>query len=444
MAATGLLGINPYRKGVALDISSKPTALYVDMQQKERARQDALDKYFMEYDKNINPAGMRNQDIDDLTKLNLEGKQFYFQNKKAIQNPMLDGGKAYSKFINYNKEQLALIAASKQEAATAKAFQKVASSVKTKGDAIHEKTFQEFAISQKRIKDPEYRPFDMANFMAYTPFSGNKFREELYGKNLENFTSTIEEPFKVGDTEMKRIVKVFNPNPKNLAVFETLVKSRLEKGAQTNDGFYMYINEVQNRPEELKKINESFKAIYNRDINVQSKDDIAVGLALSLAPYDLDQKRVGETAESKLRRSFSIMTARGRLASSNFDVDKLIEDDYASSNPLPNEDVEKLNFMKSTNPKLQSLTLIGLKDVKGSIPVDLAQEYFNPNGQFRNPTYVLMDAGFNLHFIKDFGNGDVRYMRKPLTTYKQDYIKKVKNQSTKSTTPEEKAQIPGF
>ena len=88
MAATGLLGINPYRKGVALDISSKPTSLYIDIQNKERARTDALDRYFMDYDKNINPAGMKANDIDDLTKLQQEGKGFYFQNQKAIQNPM--------------------------------------------------------------------------------------------------------------------------------------------------------------------------------------------------------------------------------------------------------------------------------------------------------------------------------------------------------------------
>jgi hypothetical protein len=33
VAATGLLGINPYQKGIALDISSKPVILAIQLEQ---------------------------------------------------------------------------------------------------------------------------------------------------------------------------------------------------------------------------------------------------------------------------------------------------------------------------------------------------------------------------------------------------------------------------
>ena len=53
--ATGLLGINPYYKGVNLDVS-KPVNLAIQLQQKERAKQEALDKYFMDYEKSLSPT----------------------------------------------------------------------------------------------------------------------------------------------------------------------------------------------------------------------------------------------------------------------------------------------------------------------------------------------------------------------------------------------------
>ena len=67
MAATGLLGINPYFKGVSVD-TSKPFNLAIQLEQKNQAKREALDKYFMDYERSINPAGMRSQDQDIVLK----------------------------------------------------------------------------------------------------------------------------------------------------------------------------------------------------------------------------------------------------------------------------------------------------------------------------------------------------------------------------------------
>ena len=56
MASTGLLGFNPYGKGVAIDISSKPVNLAIQLKQRDIAKIDALDKYFMDYERSINPC----------------------------------------------------------------------------------------------------------------------------------------------------------------------------------------------------------------------------------------------------------------------------------------------------------------------------------------------------------------------------------------------------
>ena len=78
MAATGLLGVNPYYKGVKLDVS-KPVNLAIQLEQKERAKQEALDKYFMDYEKSLNSAGMRQQDQDVFLRKLAQNKEYYLK-----------------------------------------------------------------------------------------------------------------------------------------------------------------------------------------------------------------------------------------------------------------------------------------------------------------------------------------------------------------------------
>jgi hypothetical protein len=62
MASTGLLaGVNPYRGGnVAIDFTSKPLQVFLQMQQKQQAKAEAIDKYYKDYEKTLNSAGLIN------------------------------------------------------------------------------------------------------------------------------------------------------------------------------------------------------------------------------------------------------------------------------------------------------------------------------------------------------------------------------------------------
>ena len=98
MAATGLLGVNPYYKGVKLDVS-KPVNLAIQLEQKERAKQEALDKYFMDYEKSLNSAGMRQQDQDVFLRKLANNKDYYFKNREKILNPSKYGAEAQSQYM---------------------------------------------------------------------------------------------------------------------------------------------------------------------------------------------------------------------------------------------------------------------------------------------------------------------------------------------------------
>lgn len=289
MAATGLVGANPYQRGFNFDISSKPTGLLIDLQAKERARNDALDRYFMDYDKNINPAGMRGVDIDDLTRLNQASKEFYFKNKKNIQNPMLDGGRAYSQFSNYNKQQLALVASSKEEAAKGKVAQQAIMQANKEGRIVSPETFESITRSQKRILDPEYKSWDASSFDAYKPFNPTIWFKDVYGENGERFNSDQTPTIK----RQGNFVTITTPSSfdaKNLPVIESIATSKLNE-----KGYASHIKELANNPQYLqdfKKTNDVFKKFYGRDIDPNSQKDLSVAFTLSFAPTDVKIKTV--------------------------------------------------------------------------------------------------------------------------------------------------------
>ena len=89
MASTGLLtGINPYRSGnVAVDFSSKPTQYAIQEIQHQRAKSEALDKYYKDWEKSLNTAGIGEQERRMFTEKLNEVKGFAIKNKEQINNP---------------------------------------------------------------------------------------------------------------------------------------------------------------------------------------------------------------------------------------------------------------------------------------------------------------------------------------------------------------------
>ena len=104
---------NPYASGAVVFDSTPYTEFYVKQQVQEKAKDEALEKYLMDFDKSINPAGMRNNDVPAFLEKIGQNKNFYLKNKEAIKNPALDNGAAYSQWYNANKSALAEISKSK-------------------------------------------------------------------------------------------------------------------------------------------------------------------------------------------------------------------------------------------------------------------------------------------------------------------------------------------
>jgi hypothetical protein len=180
MAATGLLGINPYQKGIALDISSKPINLAIQLEQKEAAKREVLDKSFMDYEKSINPAGMRKQESDVFLQKFAENKAFYLQNRDKILNPAKYGYDAQSQYMANNKGLLSLIDQSKQAAANDKIAQQ--HFIAQKGLNAPEGYKTDLELSRLPVTDPNYKPLDITRHIFYENLDPIKYANKVYSK----------------------------------------------------------------------------------------------------------------------------------------------------------------------------------------------------------------------------------------------------------------------
>jgi hypothetical protein len=180
VAATGLLGINPYQKGIALDISSKPVNLAIQLEQKNQAKREALDKYFMDYEKSINPAGMRSQDQDIVLKKLNDNKQFYMQNRDRILNPSKYGAEAQSQYMAAFKDILADISKSKQASAEDKVAMNFYQKAKTSNLDIPDGFIEAIQQSQKPIY-AGYKPVDLFQFDFNKKYDESEFTKNVWG-----------------------------------------------------------------------------------------------------------------------------------------------------------------------------------------------------------------------------------------------------------------------
>lgn len=181
MAATGLLGINPYYKGVSLDISTKPVNLAIQIEQKNQAKADALDKYFMDYEKSINPAGMRSQDQDVVVKKLNDNKQFYFKNRDRILNPTKYGAEAQSQYMAGFKDILSDISKSKTATAEDKVAMGHYQKAKGAGLEIPDGFMDAIQRSQQPIWSKEYKPVNLYEWDFNKPHDEAAFTKNVWG-----------------------------------------------------------------------------------------------------------------------------------------------------------------------------------------------------------------------------------------------------------------------
>jgi hypothetical protein len=284
MAATGLLGFNPYGKAPVIDILSKPTQYAVQLQQKEEAKKEALDKYFMDYEKSINPAGMRKAESDIFLNKLAENKAFYLQNRDKILNPAKYGYDAQSQYMSNFKGMLGLINQSKQAAAQDKLTTQhfIAQKDLNAPDGYAEAV----EASHLPVTDTKYKPLDLTQFKFYKTFNPFDNQKELKSLN------TIP-----GEPELITKDLKGNPLPQHMQYQRTPMEAdinNIKSFSYNKLGDTGYVKMLQHLSDnEVNQLKDVYKKRLNgAELPINDIKEVSLAYNLANLPKDYTQTRL--------------------------------------------------------------------------------------------------------------------------------------------------------
>lgn len=288
MAATGLLGINPYFKGVSID-TSKPVNLFIQLQQKEAAKREALDKYFMDYEKTLNPAGMRQQDQDVFLSKLAQAKQYYLQNRDKILNPAKYGAEFQSTYNAGLREAQNLIGQSKQAYGEDKAFKTYIDQLHKSGKALDENQVFDMLNRSKKAISMGYEAPDSTILESWTPHNPMTMLSKI---NSLKRTEGASVPVMIDGSKVKyQDVSPFTVDEQQL---RTLASGELQ-----DTGYRKFIEHIANQPTEVDRLNKISALPDKSSPNYLSA--LSYANLLSQAPKEEKRSDVKLTTQEQIR-----------------------------------------------------------------------------------------------------------------------------------------------
>jgi len=316
MAATGLLGFNPYGKAPVIDISSRPVQLAIQLEQKEAAKKEALDKYFMDYEKSINPAGMRKAESDIFLNKLAENKAFYLQNRDKILNPAKYGYDAQSQYMSNFKGMLGLINESKQAAAQDKLTTQhfIAQKDLNAPDGYTEAV----EASHLPVTDARYKPLDLTQWKFYKSFNPYEHEKEL--KTLNTIP---------GEPELITTNKLGMPLPQHMQYQRTPMEAginNIKSFSYNKLGDTGYVKMLQHLSDnEVSQLKDVYKKRLNgAELPINDIKEVSLAYNLANLPRDYTQTHLAE--QPAYTRSQQDLYIRSRQKAKANDPIKFFQD----------------------------------------------------------------------------------------------------------------------
>lgn len=281
MAATGLLGFNPYGKAQALDFSSKPTQLAIQLQQKEQAKAEAYEKYFMDYEKSLNPAGLaQGESREFLNKYN-RIKENWIKNKQAILNPAKYGYDAQSQYFADLKDAQMYIDQGKQASAERKAYNTYLDQARKAGKYIDGDL--EVTANAMKTVGLGYEAPDTSRVEIYDPYDDKKFMQNVWG-TAELPTKVVNKEIGGGkiipETYYLRIPEMVTQAPERLKDAEIGTRGYV----RNNKGAVRYFKTLMADDELLAEANKVYKEYKGQGAKINDEEDFAVAYGLIKKP----------------------------------------------------------------------------------------------------------------------------------------------------------------
>lgn len=336
--ATGLLNINPYYKGVNLDFTSRPTQLAVQLQQKEQAKAEALEKYFMDYEKSVNPKGLGKGEADVFNKKYNTAREYWIKNKEAILHPTKYGMDAQSTYLAALKDAQGYIELGKQATAERKAFVDYINKQRASGKHISD-NYLEIANNAMKPVEAGYISPDLSQIRIYDPHNEKQFTTNVWG-GIKLPTKEVQEKDKLTGKLVKNTYEIFNNDIIKNAALGAINEYRNNFGTQE------HFDKLLQDKKYVAQVNDLFKKNFNKDI--QTGEDLAIGYALTQKPGGLIKTEAPENWREKALFNDQLIRGRKELEGDNTidPVDQYLTDAKSGKTfaGAEGENIEMVNF----------------------------------------------------------------------------------------------------
>lgn len=140
----------------------------------QQAKQQALSQYYDKLQNSVNPAGVRDVDLEGWNKKADDWQRFGIENRDKLVNPRLDGGRAMAQFQSMHRDLLGDTQKSKQAAAKEMALQRIyadpnKASRATKSDLQLAHSISSPIYSPEHYKEDGVTPHDLSEFSFNAP-----------------------------------------------------------------------------------------------------------------------------------------------------------------------------------------------------------------------------------------------------------------------------------
>lgn len=297
--ATGLLGINPYSSGVNLDLSSKVANIAIQQEQKNQAKREATEKYLMDYEKSLNPAGMRNIDAKLYSEKMAKNQENFIKNREQIMNPQKYGYEYQAQHLADLRDAKNLIAESKDQMKRDVQANNFIAQAHLAGKTLTDDTYTKLHNSTNRsIRDTEFHPFDVSDVGVLQQYDPKKHQEQIYG-NLKMPVTT--ETVTTKPDYQQKIEKSGLPTEAEDKKMNTGIISVVEArgDAAYKDEVKQAIDTQLVDPNIQKQAAAEFKRI--KGFDPKDPVDLRHGLYFMMAPQSYKQLGEEKTEEAKKR-----------------------------------------------------------------------------------------------------------------------------------------------
>jgi len=293
-----------YSGGQGIFNSTPFTQFALQQEAKQKAKDEALDKYYNDLPKSINGAGMRVKDIGGFVNKINGVRDYYQQNKEAIKNPRLDNGKAQSTYQSMNTDASMDVNKSKDRALKEKAALDFHQGKLKADERLPDDFWNDLNENAASIyENPDYKGFDVQKWAQAPPaFHQDKFIQKFKDVTPQvagvKYEAIPDNPLK----QMEVTVKQFTPDQKQA------IKARATDEYQNSYSFSNSVLEDLANPEKKLQLEQVYIDQFGAE--PKTKNEYAAAKAIQLLQNDLVSKKPVDNLEEINRRKKADENAR--------------------------------------------------------------------------------------------------------------------------------------